>query len=168
MAEKVIGIDIDGYDIITDAIKDLLNEYPKLKKDQNITFGNLGDTSGITMVPTSGSLIYAEKDDVTGKTTQECAYQFLVIYRGTGLSEKRKINIKEWLDDLGKWLGKEKIKDGIQEYKLKQYPMLEGGRTFKSIKSMSQSYPSAENESGTEDWEILIQALYINEFYKEE
>ena len=167
MAEKVIGIDIDGYDILTNAIKDLLNMYPGLKSDQKITFGSLEDTSGITMLPTSGSVIYDEKTDIVGKTKQECSYQFTVIYRGTGLSEKRKINIKEWLDNLGKWLEKQPIKIGDDSYKLNDYPTLDEGREFESIKRMTQSYPSAENASGTEDWEIMIQALYKNEYYKD-
>lgn len=168
MPEKVIGIDVDGYDLLTEAIKDLLNKYPLLKKDQVITFGELGDTSGITMIPTSGSVIYTENTDVTGKTTQKCSYQFNVIYRGTGLSQKRKINIKEWLDNLGKWLEKQPIKIGDEVFKLKDYPKIGEGRTFNNVKRMSQSYPAAENASGTEDWEIIIQALYDNEFYKED
>lgn len=47
MADKPIGKDATGYEILTDAMKALLNQYPGLYDNETIKFEELGKESGI-------------------------------------------------------------------------------------------------------------------------
>ena len=61
MADKPIGKDATGYEILTDAIKALLNQYPGLYENETIKFEELGKESGIAFSADNGALIYSEK-----------------------------------------------------------------------------------------------------------
>ena len=47
MADKPIGKDATGYEILTDAMKALLNQYPGLYENETIKFEELGKESGM-------------------------------------------------------------------------------------------------------------------------
>ena len=162
MAEKIIAYDLDGYDIVTNALMELLDQYPKL--DGKIAFSVLPTGSGKAMIPTGGSVIQSETRDITGHVIQECMYPFNLYYKASGLSEAKKIKVKEWLDDLGRWLERQPIKVGNKTYTLNEYPPLTEGRYFKSIKRVTPGYWDSTNDDGSEVWTILINAVYINEF----
>lgn len=163
MAEEILGYDIDGQEVVSTALMDLLNQYPALEGDY-FQYATLSETSGKAIFPTSGSAILAEVKDVTGHTEQTCEYPFIVIYRASGLTESRKEKVKEWLDNLGRWLEKQTIVIGTVEYKLDEYPALTRGRAFNSIKRASTAFLDSINEAKAENWAINISAIYKNEF----
>lgn len=161
MADKQVKYDLDGYDVVTTALLELLNQYPALDGDK-ITFSDLGEDSGISMFPISGSVIETETKNILGKVTEVCLYPFYIIYRAGGLSSKNKANVKEWLDNLGRWLEQEIITINGTEYKLSEYPQLTENRKFLSISRQSPSFLETVNENQSENWAIYISARYQN------
>lgn len=166
MAEKQVKYDVDGYDAVTSALRELLNQYPGLERGEEITFSVLEETSGIGMFPVSGAVVENEKRSVTGKVTEVCLYPFYIIYRASGLNENRKARVKEWLDTLGKWLEQKKVLIDGEEYALSELPPLTDGRKFLSISRQTPAYLDNANEDKTEDWAIYISARYQYEYRK--
>lgn len=167
MAEKEVKYDLDGYEAVTSALRELLNQYPGLQQTgDEITFSVLSEDGGKAMFPISGAIIESEKRFILGDIRQVCLYPFYVIYRAAGLSENRKASVKEWLDNLGRWLEGQKVNINGIVYKLDQYPELTGKRRFLSISRQTPAYLSAQNANQTEDWAIYISARYQNEFNK--
>ena len=164
MADKEVRYDIDGQEVVSTALMDLINEYPGLTQGEYIQYATLGDSKGKAVFPTSGSAIKKEIKDVTGHVEQTCDYPFIVIYRASGLSESRKEKVKEWLDNLGRWLEKQPIIVNGTEYQLEEYPALTRGREFKQIQRVSPSYLDSINEDKAENWAINITATYKNEY----
>lgn len=164
--EKQVKYDIDGYEAVTSALRELLNQYPNLSEGDEISFSTLGEDSGKAMFPTSGAVIETERKSVTGKVTEVCLYPFYVIYRASGLNENRKARVKEWLDNLGKWLEQKKVLIDGEEYKLSEYPPLTDGRKFLSIERQTPSYLDTVNENQSENWAIYISARYQYEYHK--
>lgn len=162
--KKEVKYDIDGFDVVTTALRDLINQYPGLSTSDEITFSALGEDSGKAMFPISGATIETEKADITGHVVQICLYPFYIIYRAGGLSENRKATVKEWLDNLGRWLEKQTITINKQEYKLSNYPKLTGDRKFLSINRQTPGYLDSVNDNNSENWAIYISARYQNEF----
>ena len=167
MAEQnTVKYDVDGYDAVTSALRELLNQYPGLERGEEITFSVLEETSGIGMFPVSGAVVETEKRSVTGKVTEVCLYPFYIIYRASGLNENRKARVKEWLDTLGKWLEQKKVLIDGEEYTLSELPPLTDGRKFLSISRQTPAYLDNTNEDKTEDWAIYISARYQYEYQK--
>ena len=164
--EKIVKYDVDGYDAVTSALRELLNQYPGLDNGEEITFSVLEETSGIGMFPVSGAVVETERRSVTGKVTKVCLYPFYVIYRASGLNENRKAKVKEWLDTLGKWLEQQTVIIDGEEYRLEKYPPLTGGRKFLSVERQTPSYLDAVNENQSENWAIYISARYQYEYHK--
>lgn len=167
MAEKQVRYDIDGYDAVTPALRALLNSYPGLNQTgDEITFSVLAEDGGKAMFPISGAIIETEKKFILGDVRQVCLYPFYVIYRAAGLSENRKAAVKEWLDNLGRWLEGQKININGVDYRLDSYPELTENRRFLSIARQTPAYLSAQNDNQSEDWAIYITARYQNDFNK--
>lgn len=164
--KKQVKYDIDGYDAVTSALMELINQYPALSVNDEIFFSTLGENSGKAMFPISGAVIETDRRSVTGKVTEICLYPFYVIYRASGLNEKRKEKIKEWLDNLGKWLEQKKVLIDGEEYQLEVLPTLTGGRKFLSIERQTPSYLDTVNENQSENWAIYISARYQYEYQK--
>lgn len=156
--------DVDGEEIITNALIQLVNQYPALESGDNIRFGWLNADYGKAVFPVSGTVIEREIRDILGRTKQYCQYPLYVIYRCGGLTENRKKNVKEWLDNLGRWLEQQPIKIGDTVYTLTEYPTLTGTRKFTRITRTSPASLIAENENNTEDWAISLTARYTNDF----
>lgn len=167
MAEqKQVKYDIDGYEAVTSALRELLNQYPGLSEDDKIAFATLGENSGKAMFPISGAVVETEKTTITGKVTKICLYPFYVIYRASGLNESRKAKVKEWLDTLGKWLEQQSVNIDETDYHLGELPPLTAGRKFLSIERQSPSYLDTVNENQSENWAIYISARYKYEYFK--
>lgn len=162
--KKQVRLDVDGFDVVTTAIRSMLNKYPGLSEDDEITFSVLDESSGKAMFPISGAVIETEKEDITGHVKQVCLYPFYVIYRAGGLNENRKASVKEWLDNLGKWLELQEITINNDLWKLDGYPELTGNREFLSISRQTPGYLDSVNENKSENWAIYISARYRNEF----
>lgn len=164
MAEQAIKYDLDGFDIVTLALLELLNQYPGLTDE--ITFSSMDENYGKTMVPVSGSVVETEREGITGHVAQKCLYPFNIIYRDKDVSESRKIRIKEWLDNLGRWLERQEVTINGTVYKLSSYPKLTGDRKILSITRQTPAYLDNVKEDATEDWIISLSARYQNEFDK--
>lgn len=162
--EKQIRYDTDGYEILTPALRELVNQYPGLRAGDEIAFSTLGEDSGKAMFATSGGIIETERVTVTGRVKQVCLYPFTVIYRVEGPPEDRKAAIKEWLDDLGRWLEGQPISIEGTTYTLMRYPTLTGSRKFLSISRQTPGYLDSVNENHIENWAIHLSARYQNEF----
>lgn len=160
-----LPLDLDGAEYITPALMDLVNQYPRLD-GQEITFSDLKSEKGITLIPAQSAVILSSKEDVTGRISQNCAYPFYVYYRVSDLSEHKKINLKEWLDDLGRWLELQPIKYNDETHQLAEYPKLTGKREIKTIKRQSPAYLQTVANSLVETWVISMQIQYTNEFMK--
>lgn len=109
MADKPIGKDATGYEILTDAMKALLNQYPGLYENETIKFEELGKESGIAFSADNGALIYLEKENVCGTMHQVCQYPFYVVYRTASDKERQKLSVQKFLDNLGKWICREPV-----------------------------------------------------------
>ena len=116
------------------------------------------------MFPMSGAAIERETVDILGNHEQICQYPFLVFYRSNGLSEGRKMDVKEWLDDLGRWLERQPITVGGVVSQLESYPVLTGNRSFLSIQRTSPASLDSLGENQSENWVIRLNARYKNNF----
>lgn len=155
----------DGNDTVTDTLLNILNEYPGLYQvpSDEITFQILDTVSGIAMFPTPNIAIISEKKDITGHVIQKCVCAFTVVYR-TRIGAYGKEQIKEWLDNLGRWLDKQPIKiDGV-EHVIDAYPKIDDAKTIDIIQRTTQGYLNNTTTDKAEDWAISMQMIYINEF----
>ena len=59
--KKPVKYDIDGFDVITTALQELVNQFPELREGDEIAFSTLDDASGKAMFPVSGAVIESEK-----------------------------------------------------------------------------------------------------------
>ena len=162
MKEKQIEYDLNGYEVVKDAILEIINQCPAIEKE--VTFGVLEDTYGFAVIPTSSSVIESKRKSITGIISEVCYYPFTLVYRDSGMNEKRKLEVSEMLDNIGKWLEKQEIIVNGYSYKLKKYPVLTGNREFLEIQRQTNSYLANTYEDKSEDWEIRITARYKNEY----
>ena len=162
MNEKPIKYDLNGYEIVKDAILNLINQCPATETE--VAFGILDETYGFAMIPISSSIVESKRKSVTGKTSEICYYPFSLVYRDAGMNEKRKLQVSEMLDNIGKWLEKQEINVNDEAYKLSNYPALTGNREFLEIQRQTNSYLANSYEDKSEDWEIRITARYKNEY----
>lgn len=163
--DKPIGYDLDANEYITPALVELVNQYPRLD-GKEITFADLSEEKGITLIPTQSGVILSNKEDITGYIKQECAYPFMVYYRVSDLSESKKIRLKEWLDDLGRWLEQQPITEKGEKYVLECYPELTDKREIKNIQRLSPAYLQTVSENLIETWALSLQVRYTNEYQK--
>ena len=164
MAEQPqpIGNDFTGYEVLTEAIKTLLDQYPGLDGD-TITFEELPEDGGMCFSADNGALVYSERESVTAHVRQICRYPFYIVYRVGSVDELPKMNAQKFLDGIGKWLCKEKVVIDGTEYKLSAYPVLSQGRTIKKI-TRGNSYGLEPKENGVQDWVLPVSVEYENEF----
>lgn len=164
---STVRYDLSGHETITAALLDLLNQYPGLKTDDEITFSALEESYGKTFYPISGAVIQSETTSVTGRVRQKCLYPFVVVYRVSAPTEAKRIEIKQWLDDVGKWLEGQEITVKEVSYKLTEYPTFADEQSFVSFQRQTPGYLEAINENQSEDWQIYITANYENIYKKQ-
>lgn len=163
MTDEKIVYDLDGKLTITEALRELLNLYPGLPIGDEITFATLSDDGGKAIIPSPGAVIESEVEDITGHVEQTCLYPFAVVYRAAGLSESRKASVKEWLDDLGRWLEGQTVTINDVDYTLDDYPTV-GSRDIIYISRQTPAYLDSVTEDRVEDWAIQLTTKYTNEF----
>lgn len=161
-----VRYDVAGYEHVTAALRELLNQYPALPENDEIAFAMLSDDSGKAMFPMSGGVIELERKSVTGRVHQICRYPFYVIYRAGGLSENRKAAVKVWLDQLGEWLERRTVNIDGSICKLETYPSLTDNRKILSIARQTPAYLDSVTEDQVESWAISLTARYEH-YYKE-
>lgn len=165
MAEQPqpIGKDFTGYEVLTEAMKNLINQYPGLDSTEYISFEELADDGGMCFSADNGALVYSERESVTAHVRQICRYPFYIVYRVGSVEELSKMRAQTFLDGIGKWLCKEKVVIAGTEYKLSAYPVLSQGRTIRKI-TRSNSYGLEPKGNGVQDWVLPVSVEYENEF----
>ena len=163
---KPIGVDATGYEVLTKAVSELLNQYPGLN-DRVVQFEELEENSGIAFSADNGPLIITETEDILGHVTQECQFPFFVVYRTASTRADQKVRIQTFMDSLGKWICKEPAVVNGEEIRLDGYPALANGRQIKKV-TRQNSYGVDPNEKGVQDWLMPVTVEYTNEFDREE
>lgn len=163
MAEKPVVYDVDGHEIITNALDGLLNRFPGLG-DEQIYFSTLEQDRGFGFFPVTGAVIFSEQESIDGDVIQVCQYPFTVVRRVAPTAEKQRIRIKEQLDSLGKWLEKQPVVVQDETHVLEDYPALTQGREIKAIARTTPAFLESAGEDGVEDWTISILLQYTSEF----
>ena len=163
---KTLKPDEDGYSSVTKALMALVNKNPGLDRriDEHFEFCETTPEEGLSIWATSGSAIYDSKEGITGHIWQECLYPFTVIYRASGLTEKRKIQVNEWIDTFGSWLTRQTVVIGKKTYHLSSWPELSDGRVIRDISKTSTAYISTIDDGKTEVNAMNLQIRYRNEF----
>lgn len=160
---KPIGKDASGYDVLTIAVKALLNQFPGLYENKTVKFEELGEDSGIAFSADDGALIFSETEDVLGGVRQTCQYPFYIIYRTSSTKERQKMSIQEFLDTFGKWLCREPVVIDGSEQRLSNYPTLSQGRKITKV-TRDNSYGLEPQESGVQDWILPVSIEYKYDF----
>ena len=160
---KPIGKDASGYDVLTIAVKALLNQFPGLYENETVKFEELGEDSGIAFSADNGALIFSETEDVLGGVRQTCQYPFYIIYRTSSTKERQKMSIQEFLDTFGKWLCREPVVIDGSEQRLSNYPTLSQGRKITRV-TRDNSYGLEPQESGVQDWILPVSIGYKYDF----
>lgn len=160
---KPIGKDASGYDVLTIAVKALLNQFPGLYENETVKFEELGEDSGIAFSADNGALIFSETEDVLGGVRQTCQYPFYIIYRTSSTRERQKMSIQEFLDTFGKWLCREPVLIDGNEQRLSKYPTLSQGRKITKV-TRDNSYGLEPQESGVQDWILPVSIEYKYDF----
>lgn len=158
-------IDVEGSDIVSRVLLELLNDFPGLD-GKKVTFSTLEETSGIGFFPSTGAVLESNRESITGHVFQRCAYPFSVVYRSAPKTEVQKMRVKEYLDALGRWLEQQPVTIKDTEYRLDAYPELEAGRTIRSIHRTSPAHLNAAYQDGIEDWTISATLRYEAEYDK--
>ena len=165
MSEEERVYDVEGFEAITEALRELLNTFPALKSG-DIAFASMDANSGLSMLPTSGAVVKSEHVSIIGKVRRVCQYPFTLTYRGLGLSSDRKAAVKEWMDSLGRWLEGEPVLVNGSYCQLEAYPALTGGRKILSIDRSTPTYLESVNQNQSEDWTIYMVLKYKYEFQR--
>lgn len=160
---KPIGKDASGYDVLTIAVKALLNQFPGLYENETVKFEELDEDSGIAFSADNGALIFSETEDVLGGVRQTCQYPFYIIYRTSSTKERQKMSIQEFLDTFGKWLCREPVVIDGSEERLSNYPTLSQGRKITKV-TRDNSYGLEPQESGVQDWILPVSIEYKYDF----
>lgn len=159
---KPIGIDATGYQILTNAVLELLSQFPGLD-GREILFEELGEDSGIAFSADNGALVMTERRSITDHVFQTCQYPFFLVYRTASTQEYQKLHVQAFFDALGKWICKEPAIINGETICLKNYPSLSDGREITRI-TRSNSYALEANENGVQDWLMPVTVEYTNEF----
>ena len=159
---KPIGVDATGFEMLTNAVRDLLQNYPGLGR-REIRFEQLDENEGLIFSADGGALVMAERRSITDHITQTCQYPFMVVYRTAATTESEKLDVQNFLETLGKWLCMEKAVINGEEHRLSAYPALTDGRKITRV-TRSNSYGTVPNENKTQDWVLPVVVQYTYEF----
>lgn len=160
---KPIGFDASGFQILTDAVRYLLNSYPGLDKNDYISFEELEKDSGIAFSADSGPLVMSEIRSITDHVRQVCQYPFFIVYRTSSKQENQKINVQDFLDKIGKWICQETIEVNGETNRLYKMPELSDGRKITRI-TRQNSYGIEPDENGVQDWLLPCTVQYTHEY----
>lgn len=159
--QKIIGYDVTGYEILTNAVLVLLAQYPGLN-GRTILFEELGE-SGIAFSADNGALIISERRSITDHVTQTCQFPFFIVYRTTSTKEFQKLQVQSFFDSIGKWVCREPVEINGENVRLTAYPALSDNRKITKV-TRSNSYGLEPNEDGVQDWLMPVTVQYTNEF----
>lgn len=160
---KPIGMDAAGYQVMQNAVLDLLNRFPGLT-GETVVFQGLTENYGMSVEPSSGALVYTESTDIVGGVHQTCQFPFFLVYRSDTSDEYQKLWIANLLDSIGAWICREPVVVDGEDVRLTEYPELSGGRKITRV-TRENSYTLTPNENKTQDWVIPITVFYNHDFY---
>ena len=159
---KPIGADVDGFEILTNAVLELLSQFPGLN-GREILFDELGKESGIAFSANNGALVMSERRSITDHVRQNCQYPFFIVYRTASTQEYQKLQVQAFFDAIGKWLCREPAVVNGETVRLKSYPALSDDRKITRI-TRSNSYGLEPSSDGVQDWLMPVTVEYTNEF----
>lgn len=159
---KPIGADVDGFEILTNAVLELLSQFPGLN-GREILFEELGKESGIAFSANNGALVMSERRSITDHVRQNCQYPFFIVYRTASTQEHQKLQVQAFFDAIGKWLCREPAVVNGETVRLKSYPALSDDRKITRI-TRSNSYGLEPSSDGVQDWLMPVTVEYTNEF----
>ena len=107
-ANTAVKFDVDGSEIVSKVLLELLNRCPALC-GKKVAFSTLGEDEGLGFFPSVGAAITSETETITGDVHQVCAYPFDVVLRCAPKTEVARIRCKELLDAIGRWLERQPI-----------------------------------------------------------
>lgn len=162
--EKQVRFDVDGSEIVSKVLLELLNKCPALC-GKKVAFSTLGEDEGLGFFPSVGAAITSETETITGDVHQVCAYPFDVVLRCAPKTEAARIRCKELLDAIGRWLERQSITVNGEMHTMDAYPALtEGNRKIRAISRTSPSHLNAVYQNGVEDWLFSGCLRYENNF----
>ena len=162
--EKQVRFDVDGSEIVSKVLLELLNKCPALC-GKKVAFSTLGEDEGLGFFPSVGAAITSETETITGDVHQVCAYPFDVVLRCAPKTEAARIRCKELLDAIGRWLERQPITVNGEMHTMDAYPALtEGNRKIRAISRTSPSHLNAVYQNGVEDWLFYGSLRYENNF----
>lgn len=162
--EKQVRFDVDGSEIVSKVLLELLNKCPALC-GKKVAFSTLGEDEGLGFFPSVGAAITSETETITGDVHQVCAYPFDVVLRCAPKTEAARIRCKELLDAIGRWLERQPITVNGEMHTMDAYPALtEGNRKIRAISRTSPSHLNAVYQNGVEDWQFSGSLRYENNF----
>lgn len=164
--EQNYRIDTDGYEYVTNALMEMINQFPGLLPDERFEFSMMPESAVLSVIASPGSFIIEEHVSITDYVWQVCAYPFMVVCRASGLSTRRKINTKEWMDTLAEWMCRKTVRIDNQAYQLERWPKLEGDRKIDLITRRTPAYLGGVNEDKSENWVMELTIQYTNEFQR--
>ena len=159
---KPIGADVDGFEILTNAVLELLSQFPGLT-GREILFEELGKESGIAFSANNGALVMSERRSITDHVRQNCQYPFFIVYRTASTQEFQKLQVQAFFDAIGKWLCREPAMVNGETVRLQSYPALSDDRKITRI-TRSNSYGLEPSSDGVQDWLMPVTVEYTNEF----
>lgn len=157
--EQQVTRDIAGEESISRALLTLLAGNP-----YGLDFGFATLDSDFSLYPTGGSAVLNERRSITGHVAQECAYSFALVSHGWGQNSQRKMNAKDMLDQLGRWIEGHPITIDGTVYQLDHWPELTDGRVVRSIARTSTATLEGIGEDQSELWSISARLVYTYEF----
>ena len=157
-----IGVDASGYEVLTKAVAELVNQYPGLD-DRIVTFEELSATSGVAFAADNGALVMSERRNILDHVSQTCQFPFFIVYRSASSRASQKINIQTFLDSIGKWLCGEYAEIDGELVQLESYPVLAQGRKITKV-TRNNSYGLEPDAKGVQDWLLPVTVEYTNEF----
>ena len=162
--EKQVRFDVDGSEIVSKVLLELLNKCPALC-GKKVAFSTLGEDEGLGFFPSVGAAITSETETITGDVHQVCASPFDVVLRCAPKTEAARIRCKELLDAIGRWLERQPIVVNGEMHTMDAYPALtEGNRKIRAISRTSPSHLNAVYQNGVEDWLFSGSLRYENNF----
>ena len=161
---QIVRFDVNGYEMVTAALMDLVNTFPGLEDGEEFGFATDPAEEGVAIFPTTGSFIYDERESITGHVTQLCQYPFTVVYRKSGLNSHRRMTAKEWLDAFARWIERQPVAIGGTVYQLEDWPELTDNREIREVVRQAPAYLVTVNDDKSENWIMDVVVRYRNEF----
>lgn len=162
--KEQVKYDLEGFEVLTGAIRALLDRAPVLGEGERIAFATLREEGGLAMFPGDGAVVEAERRSVTGRVRQVCRYPFVVLCRSAGMTEESRARTKERLDALGRWLGRQPVTVDGRMCRLEEYPALTGGRRLLDFVITAPASLAERDEHQAETWAAGLAARYENIF----